>query len=254
MSETIASIKAALKEAASDDLRLAIWRLDDRKGVQAALLAFDRRQEKLAEQKAAFLSRFALEEPLWAAGYQNIAGVDEVGRGPLAGPVVAAAVILPKDFDQYGVIDSKQVSEKHRLEYVQVIKDEAIAYGIGVVSAQVIDEVNIYQASRLAMKQAVEQLQSEADYLLVDAMTIDTDLPQQSLIKGDARSNSIGAASILAKVTRDQMMADYDREYPGYDFAHNAGYGTAKHLSGLAELGPTPIHRRTFEPVKKLLS
>ncbi|USS92115.1 ribonuclease HII [Fructobacillus americanaquae] len=254
MAETIVSIKTALKTAASDDWRLAAWRLDDRQGVKAALAAFDRRQEKLAEQKAAFLSRFSLEEPLWTAGYQNIAGVDEVGRGPLAGPVVAAAVILPQNFDQYGVIDSKQVSEKHRLEYVQAIKDEAVAYGIGVVSAQVIDEVNIYQASRLAMKEAVEQLQPMADYLLVDAMTIDTDLPQQSLIKGDARSNSIGAASILAKVTRDQMMADYDREYPGYDFAHNAGYGTAKHLSGLVALGPSPIHRCTFEPVKKLLS
>ncbi|GAP02159.1 ribonuclease HII [Fructobacillus pseudoficulneus] len=253
MTETIAQIKQALKTAAADDVRLANWRQDDRQGVQQALAAFDRRQIKLAEQKAAFLSRFSEERPLWQQGFSAIAGVDEVGRGPLAGPVVAAAVILPKDFDQYGVIDSKQVSPKHRQEYVQAIRDEAVAYGIGVVSAEVIDEVNIYQASRLAMKEAVENLQPMADYLLVDAMQIDVDLPQQSLIKGDARSNSIGAASILAKVTRDEMMVAYDQEYPGYDFAHNAGYGTAKHLAGLKELGPSPIHRKTFEPVKQYL-
>ncbi|GAP00872.1 ribonuclease HII [Fructobacillus fructosus] len=183
-----------------------------------------------------------------------MAGTDEVGRGPLAGPVVAAAVILPRDFDVYGVIDSKQLSEKVRDLLVNEIKEKAIAYGVGIVSAERIDEINIYEASREAMKQAVEALAVPADYLLVDAMVVDVPLPQWKLIKGDARSNTIGAASILAKVTRDAIMVAYDKEYPGYDFANNDGYGTKKHLLALKTLGPTPIHRKTFAPVKNLLS
>ncbi|WP_061993706.1 ribonuclease HII, partial [Fructobacillus ficulneus] len=184
MSETIAQIKTALQSAQADDARLTEWRQDTRKGVVAALAAFDKRLQAKADQKAAFLARFSEEDRLWQAGYSAIAGVDEVGRGPLAGPVVAAAVILPPTFDQYGVIDSKQVSLKHRLEYVETIKDEAIAYGVGVIDAQTIDQVNIYQASRLAMKAAIENLDQPADYLLIDAMTVDLDIPQESLIKG----------------------------------------------------------------------
>lgn len=254
MTETIATIKAALKEAAFDDVRLAEWRMDERAGVKAALKSFDRRIEKEAKQKADFMTRFAFESELWEQGYQAIAGIDEVGRGPLAGPVVAASVILPADFDAYGVIDSKQLSEKVRDELVQYIKDEAIAYGIGIVPAERIDEINIYEASREAMKEAVLAMKVPADYLLIDAMVVDLPVPQTKLIKGDARSNSIGAASILAKVTRDAIMVAYDKEYPGYDFAHNDGYGTKAHLEGLAKLGPCPIHRRSFAPVKKLLS
>lgn len=254
MTETIAIIKAALKEAAFDDVRLAEWRTDERAGVKAALKSFDRRIEKEAKQKADFMTRFAFESELWEQGYQAIAGIDEVGRGPLAGPVVAASVILPADFDAYGVIDSKQLSEKVRDELVQYIKDEAIAYGIGIVPAERIDEINIYEASREAMKEAVLAMKMPADYLLIDAMVVDLPVPQTKLIKGDARSNSIGAASILAKVTRDAIMVAYDKEYPGYDFAHNDGYGTKAHLEGLAKLGPCPIHRRSFAPVKKLLS
>ncbi|MBS9335964.1 ribonuclease HII [Fructobacillus papyrifericola] len=254
MTETIAAIKAALKTAAFDDERLAAWRLDQRTGVQAALKSFDKRLEKEAKQKADFMTRFAFESELWEQGFQAIAGVDEVGRGPLAGPVVAAAVILPADFDAYGVIDSKQLSEKVRDELVAHIKKDAIAYGVGVVSAERIDEINIYEASREAMKEAILAMQVPADYLLVDAMVVDLPLPQQKLIKGDARSNSIGAASILAKVTRDALMVKYDEQYPGYGFAQNDGYGTKAHLAGLAKLGPCPIHRRTFAPVKKLLS
>ncbi|MBS9334720.1 ribonuclease HII [Fructobacillus sp. M1-13] len=254
MTETIAAIKAALKEAQADDGRLAKWRTDSRSGVQNALKAFDKRLAKEAKQKADFMSRFAFESELWDQGYQAIAGVDEVGRGPLAGPVVAAAVILPADFDAYGVIDSKQLSKKVRDELVTHIKKDAVAYGIGIVSVERIDEVNIYEASREAMKQAVLAMDVPADYLLVDAMVIDLPLPQQKLIKGDARSNSIGAASILAKVTRDALMVAYEKEYPGYGFGQNDGYGTKAHLEGLAKLGPCPIHRKTFAPVKKCLS
>ncbi|MBS9337479.1 ribonuclease HII [Fructobacillus parabroussonetiae] len=254
MSETIATIRAELKSARFDDERLAIWRTDERAGVQAALKAFDRRIEKEAKQKADFMTRFVFESQLWTQGFQAIAGIDEVGRGPLAGPVVAAAVILPPDFDCYGVIDSKQLSEKVRDELVTAIKEKAVAYGVGVVSAERIDEINIYEASREAMKAAVLAMDVPADYLLVDAMVVDLPLPQEKLIKGDARSNSIGAASILAKVTRDAMMVAYDEQYPGYDFGHNDGYGTKAHLAALNRLGPCPIHRRSFAPVKKLLS
>ena len=239
MTDTIATIRAALKVADHDDPRITEWRLDKRSGVQAALRSFDRRIEKLAKQKADFMTRFS---------------IDEVGRGPLAGPVVAAAVILPKVFDVYGVIDSKQLSEKTRDLLVNKIREKAIAYGVGIVSSERIDEINIYEASREAMKQAVEALQVPADYLLVDAMVVDVPLPQQKLIKGDARSNTIGAASILAKVTRDALMVAYDKEYPGYGFAKNDGYGTKEHLDALAKFGPTPIHRKSFAPVKKLLS
>lgn len=182
-----------------------------------------------------------------------IAGVDEVGRGPLAGPVVAAAVILPADFELLGVNDSKQLSDKKRRELAPKIMAQAVAVGFGIVEAPEIDQINIYEASRVAMKQAVNQLKPPADYLLVDAMVVDVNLPQEKLIKGDAKSASIGAASIVAKVKRDEMMAAYDAEYPGYDFASNAGYGTAAHLAGMAKHGITPIHRQTFAPVKKYL-
>lgn len=254
MTETITTIRTALKTAQHDDPRLTAWRLDPRAGVQAALRSFDRRIERAAKQKADFMTRFSFESELWEQGYQAVAGTDEVGRGPLAGPVVAASVILPRDFDVYGVIDSKQLSEKVRDLLVNEIKEKAIAYGVGIVSAERIDEINIYEASREAMKQAVEALAVPADYLLVDAMVVDVPLPQWKLIKGDARSNTIGAASILAKVTRDAIMVAYDKEYPGYDFANNDGYGTKKHLLALKTLGPTPIHRKTFAPVKNLLS
>ncbi|MDF7637276.1 ribonuclease HII [Leuconostocaceae bacterium ESL0958] len=250
MTESIVQIKAALADIAADDPRLTRWRQDHRVGVQKLVASYDRKQAQLADAQAAFAERFAFERTLWAKGYQAIAGVDEVGRGPLAGPVVAAAVILPADFEGYGVIDSKQLSAEKRVAYAAVIREQALAYGLGVVDAAIIDAVNIYEASRLAMRQAVQALERPADYLLVDAMQVPVDLEQQSLIKGDARSNSIAAASILAKVYRDQLMTTLDQQYPGYDLAHNAGYGTKKHLAGLAQLGPSPIHRRSFKPVQ----
>ena len=176
-----------------------------------------------------------------------ICGIDEVGRGPLAGPVYAAAVILPKDKEILYLNDSKKLSEKKREELYDEIMEKAVAVGIGHASWERIDEINIKQATLEAMKQAVEALKVRPDMLLVDAEHIpDIGIRQVGIIKGDARSVSIAAASIIAKVTRDRLMCEYDKEYPGYDFAGNKGYGTAAHIEALKKLGPCEIHRRTF--------
>ena len=194
----------------------------------------------------------AYEKECYARGMELIAGVDEVGRGPLAGPVVAAAVILPKACKIPGLNDSKKIPKSKHKEIYEAVLQNAIAIGIGAKDNQVIDQVNIYEATKLAMMEAIGQLDPQPQHLLIDAMKLDLPISQTSIIKGDANSLSIAAASIVAKVTRDQMMEEFDREYPGYDFAQNAGYGTAKHLAGLDKLGVTPIHRRSFEPVKSI--
>ncbi|MBS7069725.1 MAG: ribonuclease HII, partial [Streptococcus parasanguinis] len=177
---------------------------------------------------------------------------DEVGRGPLAGPVVAAAVILPENCKIPGLNDSKKIPKSKHKEIYEAVLQNAIAIGIGVKDNQVIDQVNIYEATKLAMIEAIGQLEPQPQHLLIDAMKLDLPISQTSIIKGDANSLSIAAASIVAKVTRDQMMEELDKEYPGYDFAKNAGYGTANHLAGLDQLGVTPIHRRSFEPIKSM--
>ncbi|MCM0598998.1 ribonuclease HII [Periweissella fabalis] len=252
--QTIKEIKAQLATITSPDSPLlAILADDQRQGVQTALTQWQRKYAKLMTAKIAFQEHLSFERTLRKQGYQMIAGVDEVGRGPLAGPVVAAAVILPANFELLGVNDSKQLSDKKRRELAPQIINQASAVGFGIVDAQQIDQINIYEASRVAMKQAIEQLQPTPDYLLVDAMVVDVNIQQDKLIKGDAKSASIGAASIIAKVKRDEIMADYDIKYPGYDFASNAGYGTVAHLAGLAAHGVSPIHRKTFAPVKKYL-
>ena len=194
----------------------------------------------------------AYEKELYAQGIDLIAGVDEVGRGPLAGPVVAAAVILPKACKIPGLNDGKKIPKSKHKEIYEAVLQNAIAIGIGVKANQVIDQVNIYEATKLAMMEAIGQLEPQPQHLLIDAMKLDLPISQTSIIKGDANSLSIAAASIVAKVTRDHMMEEFDKEYPGYDFAQNAGYGTAKHLAGLDKLGVTPIHRRSFEPVKSM--
>ena len=193
------------------------------------------------------------EKLAYQEGASFIAGVDEVGRGPLAGPVVAAAVILPKNIEDLGFDDSKKLSASKRKEIYRLIQEKAIAIGIGIVDSDIIDQVNIYQASRLAMQQAVSELKIQPDYLLIDAMKIDVNTPQIGIIKGDAKSISIAAASIVAKQVRDQMMQEFDELYPGYDFSNNAGYGTPKHLEGLKSKGICPIHRKTFAPIKDYL-
>ena len=226
--------------------------LDGRAGVQAAISKRKRELQKQVDEDLRLEKMLAYEKELYAQGIQLIAGVDEVGRGPLAGPVVAAAVILPKACKIPGLNDSKKIPKSKHKEIYEAVLQNAIAIGIGVKDNHVIDQVNIYEATKLAMMEAIGQLEPQPQHLLIDAMKLDLPISQTSIIKGDANSLSIAAASIVAKVTRDQMMEEFDREYPGYDFAQNAGYGTAKHLAGLDKLGVTPIHRRSFEPVKSM--
>ena len=236
-----------------DDPRWASFEEDSRTGVQAAIRK--RRKAILAElaEEERLETLLNYEKSLYARGIELIAGVDEVGRGPLAGPVVAAAVILPKLCKIKGLNDSKKIPKsKHEAIYNQVMK-EAVAVGIGMKDNYVIDDVNIYEATKLAMIEAIEKLNPQPEHLLIDAMNLDLPIEQTSIIKGDANSLSIAAASIIAKVTRDKMMADYEQEFPGYAFAKNAGYGTKEHLSGIDKFGVTPIHRRSFEPRKSII-
>lgn len=187
-----------------------------------------------------------------AQGFLKIAGVDEVGRGPLAGPVLAAAVILPAGLLIPGVDDSKKLSQHKRETLFDIIMDQALSIGIGSAGAETIDSINILQATRLAMLNAVQQLSPQPDYLLIDGITpINSALPQKTVKKGDSLSLSIAAASIIAKVTRDRLMTDMDQRYPGYGFAGHKGYGSAAHLEAIRRLGPSPIHRLTFGGVKE---
>ena len=226
--------------------------LDGRAGVQAAISKRKRELQKQVDEDLRLEKMLAYEKELYTQEIQLIAGVDEVGRGPLAGPVVAAAVILPKACKIPGLNDSKKIPKSKHKEIYEAVLQNAIAIGIGIKDNQVIDQVNIYEATKLAMMEAIGQLEPQPQHLLIDAMRLDLPIPQTSIIKGDANSLSIAAASIVAKVTRDQMMEEFDCEYPGYDFTQNAGYGTANHLAGLHKLGVTPIHRRSFEPVKSM--
>ena len=204
-----------------------------------------KQQEKLEKELARLKTMSVYEEQYASCSY--ICGIDEVGRGPLAGPVVAGAVILPKDHTILYLNDSKKLSEKKRELLYDEIMEHAVATGIGMVGPARIDEINILQATYEAMRMAIENLQVKPDVLLTDAVTIpEVEIPQVPIIKGDAKSISIAAASIIAKVTRDRLMKEYDQVIPGYDFAGNKGYGTKAHLEGLRRLGPSPIHRRTF--------
>lgn len=204
-----------------------------------------KQQEKLEKELARLKAMSVYEEQYASCSY--ICGIDEVGRGPLAGPVVAGAVILPKDHTILYLNDSKKLSEKKRELLYDEIMEHAVATGIGMVGPARIDEINILQATYEAMRMAIENLQVKPDVLLNDAVTIpEVEIPQVPIIKGDAKSISIAAASIIAKVTRDRLMKEYDQVIPGYDYAGNKGYGTKAHLEGLRRLGPSPIHRRTF--------
>ena len=227
---------------------------DQRSGVQKAVEKRKKAIQAELDEDLRLDQMLRYEKELYQAGYQAIAGIDEVGRGPLAGPVVAAAVILPKNCKIKGLNDSKKIPKKKHEEIFQAVKDNALAIGIGIMDNQVIDQVNIYEATKLAMKEAISQLESQPEHLLIDAMKLDLPISQTSIIKGDANSLSIAAASIVAKVTRDKIMANYDEEFPGYDFAQNAGYGTAKHQEGIEKHGVTPIHRTSFEPIKTIVS
>ena len=252
----MATIKEIKEQLASiqrlDDPLLTELEQDSRSGVIQAIAKRKKEIQKRLDEDERLEGMLAYEKECYARGIDLIAGVDEVGRGPLAGPVVAAAVILPKACKIPGLNDSKKIPKSKHKEIYEAVLQNAIAIGVGVKDNHVIDQVNIYEATKLAMMEAIGQLEPQPQHLLIDAMKLDLPIPQTSIIKGDANSLSIAAASIVAKVTRDQMMEEFDREYPGYDFAQNAGYGTAKHLAGLDKLGVTPIHRRSFEPVKSM--
>ena len=193
------------------------------------------------------------EKDLYKTGIELIAGVDEVGRGPLVGPVVAAAVILPKNYKLEGLTDSKKLSEKKRNLFFDIIKKDAISIGIGVIDAKKIDEVNIYQASKLAMYEALNNLDVKPEHVLIDAMPLDLEMPSTSIIHGDALSLSIAAASVIAKVTRDEMMYELDKKYPMYGFKDHKGYPTKKHLESLQKYGVLKNYRFTYKPVSDLI-
>ena len=195
------------------------------------------------------IDNYKYERELYKKGINLIAGIDEVGRGPLIGPVVAAAVILPKKFKLEGLTDSKKLSEKKREEFYKVIQKEAISIGIGIIDEKRIDEINIYEATKEAMYEAINNLNVKPEHVLIDAMKLDLDIPSTSIIKGDLLSISISAASVIAKVTRDHMLYEIDKQYPMYDLKNNKGYGTKKHMEAIKKYGITKYHRLSYKPV-----
>jgi len=193
------------------------------------------------------------EDLLYEKGVKYIAGIDEAGRGPLAGPVVAAAVILKKGSKLELVDDSKKLTEKQREKALEEIKSHALAIGIGIASVEEIDRINIYRAAREAMQSAIKQLKIKPEFLLIDAMPMEIDIPSESIIKGDQKSISIAAASIIAKTTRDQYMIEMDKIFPQYNFKQHKGYGTKEHIELIKKYGYTPIHRKSYEPIKSMI-
>ena len=194
---------------------------------------------------------YEYEDELYEKGINLIGGIDEVGRGPLIGPVVTACVILPKDYVLMGLTDSKKLSEKKREKFYDILVKDAISIGIGVVDEKEIDKLNIYQATKKAMAEAVENMEIKPEHILVDAMPLELDIPTTSIIKGDAKSITIAAASVIAKVTRDRMLDELDKIYPMYDLKHNKGYPTKKHLEAISKYGITKYHRLSYGPVNK---
>ena len=245
--KTIGAIKKEFQEAEDTMLPVFVetYASDGRSGVQALVNQAKKRLQKLEAERER-IHRLGKYEREYAQ-YGYICGIDEVGRGPLAGPVVAGAVILPKDCEILYINDSKKLSAKKREELYDIIMEQAVATGIGMVSPQRIDEINILQATYEAMREAISKLSVTPDILLNDAVTIpQVDIPQVPIIKGDAKSISIGAASIIAKVTRDRLMEEYEKIMPEYGFASNKGYGSGAHIEAIKTYGPSPIHRMTF--------
>lgn len=247
MEQKISEIKGIFQAAETEMLPelISVYGTDARSGVQAAVESARKRLRLLEKEKERTEKMKEYEYRYAAAGF--LCGIDEVGRGPLAGPVVAGAVILPKDCDILYLNDSKQLTEKKREELYDVIMEKAVAAGLGFVSPERIDEINILQATYEAMREAIGRLSVKPDLVLNDAVTIpQVEIRQVPIIKGDAKSVSIAAASIIAKVTRDRLMVEYDSIFPEYGFASNKGYGAAAHIEALKKYGPCPIHRRSF--------
>ena len=247
MNESITIIKEKFESAAFEKLEqlIAVYKEDTRAGVQRIVCRAEKKIEDIKKEKKR--TKALWEYELKYASFHNICGIDEVGRGPLAGPVVAAAVILPKNCDILYINDSKKLSEKKREELYELIMEQAVAVGIGQRGPERIDEINILQATYEAMQEAISNLSVEPDILLNDAVTIPSvTCPQVPIIKGDAKSISIGAASIIAKVTRDRWMMEYHKQFPQYGFDSNKGYGSKAHIEALKALGATPLHRKSF--------
>ena len=196
---------------------------------------------------------YIYEKELIDKGIKLIGGIDEVGRGPLVGPVVAACVILPLNYKLEGLTDSKKLTEKKREKFYDILIHDAISYGIGVINEKVIDDINIYEATKLAMKEAILKCKIKPEHVLIDAMKLNIDIPSTSIIKGDAKSLSIAAASVVAKVTRDRMLIELDKQYPMYDFKNNKGYPTKKHIEAINKYGIIKEHRRSYSPVKEYI-
>ncbi|WP_186577488.1 ribonuclease HII [Aquibacillus kalidii] len=247
---TIAQVSEMISDSKLSADELLQLKQDKRIGVKKLVEKYERQQELEKLEKEKFVEMMTFEQARYLMGDNYIAGIDEAGRGPLAGPVVAAAVILTEDFYLAGLNDSKQLNKRKRDYFFDYIKTNAFSYGIGIIHNNEIDSINILQATKKAMKSAIQQLDPIPDHILVDAVKLD-ELPctSESIIKGDQKSVSIAAASILAKVTRDRLMEELDKEYPMYQFASNMGYGTKDHLLAIEKYGITPYHRRTFAPV-----
>lgn len=247
MIKSISEIKQEFEQADAQSLSTLynLYADDNRSGVINLIAKYKRQEEKLNAEKARMENMYIYERKYY--DFQYICGIDEVGRGPLAGPVVAGAVILPRDCDILYLNDSKQLSEKMREALYDEIMEKAVATGIGIVSPARIDEINILQATYEAMRMAISNLKIKPDLLLNDAVTIpEVNIRQVPIIKGDAKSASIAAASIIAKVTRDRLMVQYEEVLPGYGFASNKGYGSSAHIRAIQEMGATPIHRQSF--------
>ena len=243
------SIKQLKEEEKQGQLKLADIQEDERKGVQQIVARMKKQEARRKELENQWQEMSRLEEEKKKRGETYIAGIDEAGRGPIAGPVTAACVRLPQGFTLYGLNDSKKLSEKDKEAFYKEIM-ECADVGIGEASAEEIDEINIYQATKLAMKRAVENMENVPDFLLVDAMEVPVKSDQEAYVKGDERSVSIAAASVIAKVTRDRFMKELGESYPCYEFANNKGYGTKVHLDVIKTEGITPYHRKSFVPVR----
>jgi len=253
--QTITEIRKALMEIKTPNDWTKELEGDSRAGVQKLVASWKKSYEKMEAVRFQHQEKIIYDVSFKNEPTDLIAGIDEAGRGPLAGPVVTAAVIF-KEYDDalIGINDSKKLSRVKRNAYAKIIKKHAFSFSIHIQPPNKIDELNIYEATKMSMTEAVNQLGNQPDVLLVDAMSLPLGITQHSIIKGDAKSLAIAAASILAKTARDDLMDELDKIYPQYHFSKNAGYGTALHLDALTKYGPTPIHRRSFEPVKSMMT
>lgn len=252
--KTIKEITIALKEATQIEPWMEAIQQDERASVQKAWMQFEKRMAKQQQMLQAHHEKYTFDASFLTHPEAFVAGVDEAGRGPLAGPVVTAAVVLPNYCEALvGINDSKQLSKEKRESFVARIKEHAISYYIHFQPAEVIDAFNIYEATKQSMAASVESLAVKPDVVLVDAMTLPIDIPQHSIVKGDEKSLAIAAASILAKTARDEYMGKLHEQFPQYGFNQHAGYGTKQHLEALKQFGPTEHHRKSFEPIKSMI-